>query len=75
MAKETISLRGDESSITFSNGTILQLPVTSRAVTQFTNDGRRLRSAQLPADIDTSPEFDRAMEELGSINRKRFIST
>src|SRR5580698_6343654 len=65
MTKKTISLTSEQSSVTFENGTVLELPASSLVVTQFTNDGNGLRSARLPADIDTSPAFDRAMEELG----------
>lgn len=65
MAKQTITISGAQSSITFGNGTVLEVRSAGGAATQFTNEGKGLRSAQFPAEIDTSPQFDRALEENG----------
>jgi hypothetical protein len=57
---------GPSHAIRFPNGTVLQSTSATDAI-QFTNDGGRLRSAALPSEIDTSPDFERAMRENGVI--------
>jgi len=57
---------GPAHSIRFPNGTVLEAASATNAV-QFTNDGGRLRSATLPSEIDTSPQFEKAMQEAGVI--------
>ena len=74
MARHTVSATVGQNLISFANGTVIRIPDANVAVTQFTNEGRGLRSSQLPSDRDTSPQFDRAMEELAYTNKRLFIS-
>jgi CHAT domain len=62
MSKFSASLQTGE--IRFPNGTIVRLPQEGIA-TQWTPESGRLRSASLPAEEDTSPQFRSALAELG----------
>jgi pimeloyl-ACP methyl ester carboxylesterase len=52
-------------SIAFPNGTVLEMRVGPGSATQFTPEMRGLRSPQLPSEMDTSAEFEAALQELG----------
>ncbi len=62
MPKFSTPLQAGE--IRFPNGTIVRLPQDGIA-TQWTPESGRLRSASLPAEEDTSPQFRSALDELG----------
>jgi hypothetical protein len=51
--------------VTFPNGTMVETRAGPGSVTQFTPEAPGLRSAQLPSEIDASPEFEAALRELG----------
>jgi hypothetical protein len=66
MPAETRLLQGATPSIVFANGTTIGLRGGgSGRATQLTPAPGSLRSAERPADIDTSPEFERALLEAG----------
>jgi hypothetical protein len=51
--------------ITFPNGTVVEMRAGPGNATQFTPEAPGLRSAQLPSETDTSAEFEAALRELG----------
>lgn len=62
MAKQILNL---SPFVQFQNGTVLEGSLAPGSTTLFTSEAKGLRSAQLPSEIDTSPQFERAMQELG----------
>ncbi len=65
MPRQQISFSASQRSIRFNNGTVLEVSPFFGTATQYVNEGTSLRSARLPAETDTSPAFERAMQELG----------
>lgn len=65
MARSTLRFTQSETSITFPNGTILETLPGQGSATQFTSAGPGLRSTELPSEIDSSPQFEQALHELG----------
>ena len=66
MGRYTAVFDRDRTQLVLQNGTLVQFPGTAR-LTQFTDGGGRLRDGRLPAEIDTSLAFHRAMLEVGII--------
>jgi pimeloyl-ACP methyl ester carboxylesterase len=64
MARVTLPF-STAAAVNFPNGTVLEWPQTQGAATQLTSHRPGLRSAELPAEFDTSPLFERALEEHG----------
>lgn len=65
MPRVSIEVTPANRSVTFPNGTRLESIYASGYATQFIPAGRGLRSAELPAEIDTSPDFERALQSVG----------
>jgi CHAT domain len=65
MPRVTKDIDPSLATVRFPNGTLLETRAGSGSATQFTPEGRGLRSTQLPSEMDTSPEFDAALQELG----------
>src|SRR5262245_54199393 len=65
MPRVTRSLDPASATAEFPNGTRLKTGAGSGSATQFTPEGRGLRSSQLPSELDTSPSFEAALRELG----------
>lgn len=65
MARSTLRFTQSETSITFPNGTVLENLSGNGSASQFTSVGPGLRSAELPSEIDSSPQFEEALQELG----------
>ena len=64
MPRETVSV-GANSEVRFASGTTLTGIGGAVTATQYTPARSGLRSATLPSEIDSSPEFERALQELG----------
>ena len=65
MAHETRPLSRKAAELVFSNGTKLRGLAGSGLVRQRTRARNALRSAALPAEIDTDPHFDAALRSVG----------
>lgn len=70
MAHETKTLRGSPAPIRFGNGTTVTGLAGVGSVRQRITQPGRLRSASLPSELDTSPQFDRALGELGIVEQE-----
>jgi hypothetical protein len=55
--------------IAFPNGTQLTAPFSGEA-TQWTNDGEGFRAPRLPAQRDTTPALDDALEQMGFVEQE-----
>src|SRR5258708_22535497 len=55
--------------IAFPNGTQLTTPFSGEA-TRWINDGGGYRAARLPAQRDTTPVLDNALEEMGFVEQE-----
>src|SRR5208282_3897440 len=70
MPRQAVEIDPLERVITFANGTTLEVsPFTGSAI-QFTGKALGLRSMELPADLDTSPDFDEALREIGAYEQE-----
>ncbi len=65
MGMEVRPLGRATAKIQFSNGTTIEGLGGSGAARQRRPERGRLRSAALPSELDTSPAFDRALDEIG----------
>src|SRR5581483_6787308 len=65
MSRVSIPISPKKRSITFPNGTQLESISADGTATQFVPTVRGLRSAELPSEIDTSAEFERALQDGG----------
>lgn len=70
MARETIAVPLSGGEIRFQNGTSLTSPGGAGTATQFVPDPSRLRGGRLPAESETTPEFDRALAEAGFVEQE-----
>jgi hypothetical protein len=71
MASETLVLNGSE--LVFSSGTVVAGLGRSGMLHQRRPDGRRLRSARMPAELDTSPQLQAAFDDLGILEQETLI--
>src|SRR6266566_4215066 len=55
--------------ISFPNGTQLTTPFSGEA-TQWANDSGGFRAGRLPAQRDTTPALDHALEEMGFVEQE-----
>lgn len=65
MPRVSISVTPENRSVTFPNGTQLQSISAYGSATQLIPAAQGLRSAELPSEIDTSPDFERALLSAG----------
>jgi hypothetical protein len=65
MARFSAPVSPENRSILFPNGTTIESISAYGSATQFTPAAPGLRSAELPSEIDTSPEFERALAAAG----------
>jgi hypothetical protein len=65
MPRVSIDITPENRSVTFPNGTQLASISAYGSATQFIPAAQGLRSAELPSEIDTSPDFERALEDAG----------
>jgi hypothetical protein len=65
MPRVSVNVTPDSRSVLFPNGTQLEVISEYGSATQFTPTARGLRSAELPSEIDSSPGFERALEQAG----------
>src|SRR5438874_1398253 len=70
MAKQTIYFSAVQTSVRFNNGTVLEISPFAGTATQFSPDGVSLRSASRPAEVDTSLDFERGLQELGAYEQE-----
>jgi hypothetical protein len=70
MAHETKTLRSSLVPIRFGNGTTVAGLAGVGSVRQRVTPPGRLRSANLPSELDTSPQFDQALRELGIVEQE-----
>lgn len=72
MAEELQSLNKART-VQFANGTTLEGVGGSGRVRQRRPDRLGLRSARVPADLDTHPDFDRALHDLGITEQETLV--
>ena len=65
MPRVSIQVTPENRSARFPNGTRLESISAYGSATQFVPASRGLRSAEFPSEIDTSPEFERALQDAG----------
>jgi hypothetical protein len=65
MPRFSVEVTPETRAVSFPNGTRLEAISAYGSATQFTPAEIGLRSAELPAEIDTSPEFERALRDAG----------
>ena len=65
MARISVAVTPENRSVSFPNGTRLESISAYGSATQFIPAARGLRSAELPSEIDTSPAFERALQDAG----------
>jgi hypothetical protein len=68
MTRHTIPVSATE--IRFQNGTSLTTHGLAGQATQLVPDAAALRGGRLPAESDTTPEFDRALREAGFVEQE-----
>jgi hypothetical protein len=73
MAQEQKSLQRAPAQVRFSNGTTIDGLSGQGTARQRRPDRPGLRSASVPADLDTSPQFDRALEDLGIVEQETIV--
>ncbi len=71
MASETLAL--GEHELVFSSGTVIAGIGGTGVLHQRRPDGRRLRSARVPAELDTGAEFQAALDALGIQEQETLI--
>src|SRR5260370_5339890 len=65
MPRVSISVTPENRSVTFPNGTQLESISAYGSATQLIPAAQGLRSAELPSEIDTSPDFERVLLSAG----------
>src|SRR5262245_881070 len=69
MARETAAVTAD-GEVRFRNGTSITSSAGAGRATQFVPDASALRGGRLPAENDTTPEFERALREAGFVEQE-----
>ena len=70
MQRETMSLDPTRPEVRFRNGTSLLGAAAVGQVTQFVPAASALRGGRVPAEQDTTSEFDRALKEVGLVEQE-----
>src|SRR5260370_38060052 len=65
MPRVSISVTPENRSVTFPNGTQLESISVYGSAPQLIRAAQVLRSAELPSEIDTSPDFERVLLSAG----------
>jgi len=65
MSRVSIQVTPERRSLIFPNGTQLESISANGSATQFIPTARGLRSAEFPSEIDTSQDFERALQNAG----------